>query len=103
MTDFQPPQPARRSPARRRARRTAPTRRRRSSRHARPCAPTSRTRDRKAGRFAVGVALGALVGASVAGGIVAVADHGDSTGAGRGRRRTVTPGRRRRPTRSPPS
>ena len=42
-----------------------------------PAPPTHRTRDRKAGRFAVGVALGALVGASVAGGIVAVADHGD--------------------------
>jgi S1-C subfamily serine protease len=40
-----------------------------------PVAPTRRTRDRKVGRFAAGVALGALVGASVAGGIVAVADH----------------------------
>jgi putative serine protease PepD len=43
-----------------------------------PAAPTRRTRDRKAGRFAAGIALGALVGASVAGGIVAVADNGDS-------------------------
>jgi putative serine protease PepD len=42
-----------------------------------PVPPTNRTRDRKASRFAVGVALGALVGASVAGGIVAIADHGD--------------------------
>jgi len=42
-----------------------------------PVPPTKRTGDRKAGRFAVGVALGALVGASVAGGIVAIADHDD--------------------------
>ncbi len=44
-----------------------------------PVAPTKRTRDRKMGRFATGIALGALVGASVAGGIVAVADHSDNT------------------------
>jgi putative serine protease PepD len=43
-----------------------------------PAAATRRTRDRKAGRFVVGVAIGALVGASVAGGIVAVADDGGS-------------------------
>jgi putative serine protease PepD len=40
-----------------------------------PVPPTRRTHERKAGRFAAGIALGALVGASVSGGIVAVADH----------------------------
>src|SRR5262245_36292680 len=43
-----------------------------------PAPPTRRTRDRKGGRFAAGIALGALVGASVAGGIVAVTDNGNS-------------------------
>jgi S1-C subfamily serine protease len=79
MTDFQPPRqpgppiagtpttPANPTPA------TPPT----FDAPRPPAPPTHRTRDRKAGRFAVGVALGALVGASVAGGIVAVADHGN--------------------------
>jgi putative serine protease PepD len=76
MTDFQPPRqpgppiagtPATPTPA------TAPA----FDAPRPPAPPTHRTRDRKAGRFAVGVALGALVGASVAGGIVAVADHGN--------------------------
>ena len=44
-----------------------------------PVPPTRRTADRKAGRFVAGIALGALVGASVAGGIVAVAGHTDHT------------------------
>ena len=44
-----------------------------------PVPPTRRTADRKGGRFAAGIALGALVGASVAGGIVAVAGHTDHT------------------------
>jgi putative serine protease PepD len=43
-----------------------------------PAPPTHRTHDRKGGRFAAGIALGALVGASVAGGIVAVTDNGNS-------------------------
>ncbi len=45
----------------------------------RPEPPTRRTRDRMGGRFAAGVVLGAVVGAAVAGGIVAVADHNDHT------------------------
>ena len=53
-------------------------------------APTRRTRDRKVGRFAAGIALGALVGASVAGGIVAVADNG-GTAAPAPAAATVTP------------
>src|SRR5262245_32166726 len=43
-----------------------------------PVPPTRRTHDRKVGRFAAGIALGALVGASVAGGIVSVTDNGNS-------------------------
>jgi putative serine protease PepD len=65
MTDFQPPQAPQPGPPLTGAF-EAPRP---------PVAPTKRTRDRKAGRFATGIALGALVGASVAGGIVAVADH----------------------------
>ena len=44
-----------------------------------PVPPTRRTADRRGGRFVAGIALGALVGASVAGGIVAVAGHTDHT------------------------
>ena len=44
-----------------------------------PVPPTRRTADRRGRRFAAGIALGALVGASVAGGIVAVAGHTDHT------------------------
>jgi S1-C subfamily serine protease len=66
MTDFQPPQTPPAGPPRAGA--FEPPRP--------PVAPTGRTRQRKVGRFAAGIALGALVGASVAGGIVAVADNG---------------------------
>jgi putative serine protease PepD len=64
MTDFHPPRPPQPGPPL--AGSFEPPRP--------PVAPTRRTRDRKAGRLAAGIALGALVGASVAGGIVAVAD-----------------------------
>jgi putative serine protease PepD len=66
MTDFQPPQPG--PPPAGALEPPKP-----------PAPPTRRTRDRKVGRFAAGIALGALVGASVAGGIVAVTDNGNST------------------------
>jgi putative serine protease PepD len=65
MTDFQPPQPG--PPPAGAFEPPKP-----------PAPPTRRTRDRKVGRFAAGIALGALVGASVAGGIVAVTDDGNS-------------------------
>src|SRR6478752_10616158 len=68
MTDFQPSQPPQSGPPLAGAFEPPKP----------PAAPTRRTRDRKVGRFAAGIALGALVGASVAGGIVAVADNGNS-------------------------
>jgi S1-C subfamily serine protease len=81
MTDFQPPQPAQPGPPL--AGGFEPPRP--------PVAPTRRTRDRKVGRFAAGIALGALVGASVAGGIVAVSNDNGSTPAPAPAAAAVTP------------